>query len=268
MNPAFQPTALPGSERTADHAEGPRGLIRVLQATGMALAVMAFGLAVLVLTVQRLDDAALVYVALACAIAGLAMLRGALWVERRWAAEQGLLDASTGLYNSQGLSRAGEQVLRQARQEGRPVSLVVLDFSDLLEVRSIYGREISRKVHERVVAKMKAIAGSRGLVARTSKSQFTVLVPGAGRERVQEAVQRVLGKPSRVEFDAGGSEIVLVPDILCEMAAPDVETVDELYGEVARSLAELRAREMRRQHYLQRERERHSRPMSLPPSTF
>lgn len=267
MNPTFQPTALLGSEIASRRAEAPCGLVRALQATGVTLAVMALALAAVAAAVHR-DDNILACVALGCALAGLGMLRGALWVEHRWAAEQGLLDASTGLYNSQGLGRAGALVLRRARQEGRPVSLVVLDFSDLLEVRGIYGREISRKVHACVVTKMKAIAGARGLAARTGKSQFTVLIPGAGRERAQDAVQRVLGKPSRIEFDAGDSEIVLVPDILCERAAPDVETVDELYSEVVRSLADMRAREQRRQHYLQRERERHSRPMSLPPSTY
>lgn len=267
MNPAFQPTAMPGSEPVAGRAEAPRGLSRAFQATGLMLAVLALALAAMAVA-GRSDDNALVYVALVCATVGLCLLRGAVWVERRWAAEQGLLDTATGLYNRQGLCRAGELVVHRAREEGRPVSLVVLDFSDLLEVRAIYGREISGKVYARVVAKMKAIAGSRGLAARTGKSQFSILLPGTGRERAQAVVQRVLGKPSCIEFDAGDSEIVLVPDLLCETAAADVETVGELYTEVVRSLAETRARELRRQHYLQRERERHSRPMSLPPSSY
>jgi diguanylate cyclase (GGDEF)-like protein len=267
VNPAFQPTALLGSDHSAGQSAEPHGLIRILQATGVILAVFAVALAA-VAVIARPDDSRLVYLALASAVLGLGMLRGAVWAERRWAAEQGLLDAATGLFNRQGLCRAGELLLRQARQQGRPASLIILDFSDLQEVRSIYGREISRKVHAKVVAKMKAIAGPRGLAARTGKGQFSILVPGAGREQAQATVQRLLGKPSRIEFEAGHSEIVLVPDLLCEMAAPDVETVDELYCEVARGLAEMRAREQRRQHYLQRERERHSRPMSLPPSGY
>jgi diguanylate cyclase (GGDEF)-like protein len=258
---------LLGSDHSVGDAAEPHGVIRVLQATGVTLAVFAVALAAAALAIPP-DGNTLVYLALASALVGLGMLRGAVWTERRWATEQGLLDAATGLYNRQGLCRAGEVLLRQARQQGRPASLIIVDFSDLEEVRSIYGREISGKVYARVVAKMKAIAGARGLTARTGKGQFSILVPGAGREQAQATVQRVLGKPSRVEFEAGHSEIVLVPDLLCEVAAPGVETVDELYCEVARSLAEARALEQRRQHYLQRERERHSRPMSLPPSGY
>lgn len=267
MNPVFQPTAMLGSDHAAGDAEAPRSFARVFQATGVTLAVLALGIAAAAIAAQY-EESTLVEVALACAVLGLVLLRAAIWAERRWAAVNGLLDVATGLYNRRGLCQAGELLLRQARQERRPVTLVVLDFSDLQEVRGIYGRDISRKVHARVVAKMKTIAGARGLVARTGKGQFSILMPGAGREKAQATVQRLLGKPSRIEFDAGGSEIVLVPDIMCEMAAPDVETADELYCEVARSLAEMRAREQRRQHYLQRERERHSRPMSLPPSTY
>lgn len=266
MNPVFEPTAvLPSQQVPAWDGRPPKGWSRAMQAGGATLAVLALGLSVAA-AAGGLEDGHLLSFALACAMAGLAALRLAAWMERRSAVEEGLVDAGTGLYNRQGLGRAGEGLLQTARREGKPLSLVLLDFSDLPEVRSIYGREISRKLHLRVVRRMKAIAGAHGMAARTGKAQFTILLPGVGRERAQAMVQRLLGKPSRIEFDAGDSEIVLVPDILCEMAAADMETVDDLYSEVAHNLAQMRARELRRQHYLQRERERHSRPMSLPPS--
>lgn len=267
MNPAFEPTAmLDGPEAAVwDKEEAPRGWARTFQATGATLAVLALGMAIAAFF-SGADEPALLPFALACAFVALVCLRWATAMELRWAQQEGLLDAPTGLYNRDGLCRAGANVLQGARREGRPVSLLLLDFSDLPEVRSIYGRETSRKLHAKVVRKMKAIAGAHGFAARTGQSQFTILLPGVSRERAQVLVQRQLGKPSRVEFDAGDSEIVLVPDIFCEMAAADVETLDDLYDEVVQNLAELRTREQRRQQHLQRERERHSRPMSLPPS--
>jgi diguanylate cyclase (GGDEF)-like protein len=265
VNPVFEPTAVLGTSRTPWDSASPRGIVRLLQSAGGTLAVLAVGLA-LAAALGQPEESAIAWTSVGCAIAALGVLRTSDALERRWAVEQGLIDPSTALYNRQGLCYAGEQLLAEARHQGRPLSLVVLDFTDLLEVRSIYGRQISRKVQARVVRRVRALAGARGITARTSKAQFTVLLPGATREKAQAVVQRLLGKPSRIEFDAGDSEIVLVPDILCQAVAESTESIDALYRDVASSLAQARERELRRQLHLQRERERHSRPMSLPPS--
>ena len=265
MNPSFEPTALLASTAPAWEARPTRGLARVVQAFAGTLAILSIGL-MLVAALAREDEAALACISIACAAAAACLFATAGAIERRYASQLGWLDEATGLYNRHGLAHAGHPVLVQSRRDMKPFSLVVLDFADLLEVRSIYGRATCRRVEARVVQKVKAIAGARGLAARTGKTEFTVLLPAAGRERAEAIVQRQLGKPSRIEFDAGDSEIVLVPDILCETAAPELESVDELYREVAVNMSALRAREQRRQVYLQRERERHSRPMSIPAS--
>lgn len=264
MNPVFEPTAVMGSVSPSGEAARLRMAPRFIQGTAIGLAALALLLTALP-SFLPLEGWALQEAALACAVVGAGLLRWSSGAQRRHAVAQGLLDPSTGLYNRRGLALAGEAMLRQARAEKRPVCLVVIDFEDLVEVRSIYDEDISRKLLARVVRKMQAIAAGRGLAARTGRAQFSVLLTGCTRERAQALVQRVLGKPSRVEFDAGDSEIVLVPDIGLEVAAAEVETVDELFREVAHNIAEARALEQRRQQYLQRERERHSRPMSLPP---
>lgn len=264
VNPAFQLNAMPHGARLAWGGGSPKSHAPLFQASGAVLAVLAIILAGAAVATWP-QDGDLGSYALACALGGLGMLHLANRLERRWATGQGLLDSATGLYTRSGLGWAGEDLLLQARREGRPLTLLVFDFSDLQEVRNIYGRAISRSLRKRVVRKVRTIAGMQGLAARTGKTQFTVLLAGVGGKRAQEMVQRVLGKPSRIELDAGDSEIVLVPDILGEtVAASRIATVDELYREVAQDLAEMRERELRRRLYLQRERERHSRPMSLP----
>jgi diguanylate cyclase (GGDEF)-like protein len=261
LNPAFEPTAVLGTHAASEGSLGARILSRRLllgAAAGLALLALPLSAATAALAVP--EGALLI-----CALASAGLLRLAAGAQRRDATAQGLVDSVTGLYNPRGFSQLGAELLEQARREGKPLSLVVFDFSDLMEVRSIYGREVSRKLLARVVRKMETVAGRRGLAARTGKTEFSILLPGAGRDKSKSIIQRALGKPSRIEFDAGDSEIVLVPDIMAEAAAPAVETVDELYREVFRNLAQARAYEKRRQHYLTRERERHSRPMSLPP---
>lgn len=260
MNPAFEPTNVLGHRASAAAPDVSRWVPRLCQVAAGLLALLALVLGVMAAMAppQAQPEAAL-----ASAVLSLCMLRLGTGAQRRFLAARGWLDAVTGLGNRQALVHVGASVLQAARREGRQMTAVLFDFADLLEVRDIYGRQVSQRVLMRVVNKMQAIAGPRGMAFRTGKAQFTVLLPGANRDKAQAAVQRVLGTPCRVEFDAGDSEIVLVPDVLAELAAPDVETIDELYREIARTLAEQREYERRRQHWLTRERERHSRPMSL-----
>ena len=260
MNPAFEPTSILGTHAAPAAPDVPRWIPRACQVAAGLLALLALTLAVLagMSPPQAQPEAAL-----ACAVLALGVLRIGGGAQRRSLAARGWLDAATGLGNRQAFTHLGAGVLQAARRDGRKMTAVLLDFADLLEVRDIYGRQVSQRVLTRVVRKVQAIAGAQGTAFRTGKAQFTVLLPGASREKAQAAVQRVLGTPCRVEFDAGDSEIVLVPDVLAELAAPAVETIDELYHDLARSLAEQREYEKRRQHWLTRERERHSRPMSL-----
>ncbi|MBC5766708.1 diguanylate cyclase domain-containing protein [Ramlibacter albus] len=193
-----------------------------------------------------------------------AFARVAAALQGRSPAAREFLDTTTGLGNHGGLAGIGQPMLDAARRDGRPFSIVVLDFSELTEVREIYGTETARRVVQRVVRKLRLLAGPRGAALRTGRTEFTVLLPGANRDAACAAVHRVLGKPSRVEFDAGDCEIVLVPEIVADNVANDGESLVEVHDEISRGLAKARHDEMRRVQWLQRERERHSRPMALP----
>lgn len=172
------------------------------------------------------------------------------------------LDRSTGLLNRAGLMAAANDAMRGSA-DGAPLAMVVLEFSDVREVHHIYGSAIASKVLARVIRRLRVMAGSSGFAGRTGPSQFTVVLPGASRDKALRQVQRALGKPARVEFDAGDSEIVVVPDLLVDTAEPGTQA-QALYREMCLELARIRKHEMRRLHWLANERERHSRPMSLP----
>lgn len=171
-------------------------------------------------------------------------------------------DRSTGLYNRSGLITAANEAIR-AGGAGLPVSMVVLDFADLREVYHIYGSSVARLVVERLVRRLRSLAGSRGFAGRTGQTQFTLVLPGATRDKAVRRIQQSLGKPARLEVDAGDSEIVLVPDLLIETAQPGA-SVQALYDRMCGELARIRSNELRRLNWLTSERERHSRPMSLP----
>jgi GGDEF domain-containing protein len=170
-------------------------------------------------------------------------------------------DRSTGLYNRAGLFAAARDAIHR-RAADAPVGMVVLEFTDLREVYQIYGSAIARKVVARIIRRLKVLQGSRGFTGRTGQSQFTVVLPGSTQEEAMKQVQRALGKPARVEFDAGDSEIVLVPHVLVDSAEPGT-AVHELYRDMSLELSQIQKNEMRRLHWLASERERHSRPMKF-----
>jgi GGDEF domain-containing protein len=171
------------------------------------------------------------------------------------------LDRSTGLFDRAGLFTAVAEELQG--REDVCVSAVVLEFSDLREVREIYGATIARKVVAKVVRRLRAVAGMRGFVGRTGPAQFTIALPGVGTQRALRQLQRALGKPARVEFDAGDSEIVLVPDFVVDTLEPGSGRLQDLYRDLSRELARMQKVERRRLDYLTTERERHSRPMAI-----
>jgi GGDEF domain-containing protein len=260
----FQSTALPGMNSPAWGLALSPWVEKMLLGAGGTLVTLAIGLAVV--AALGASQPVLAWSALAGAMGGWLLMRSAGATRLRRVKDDGLIDAPSGLYNVQGMVRIGSEMLAQCYRDGRPLGIVVLDFTDLPEVRDIYGRDISRKLQGHVVSRMKSLAGARGICARTGRTEFTVLLPGASPQGVQASIQRVLGNPTRIEFDAGDSEIVLVPDLQFE-SATDLESVGELYRCVSSRLAKAQAQELRRQVWLTRERERHSRPMSLPPST-
>ncbi|KQT10618.1 GGDEF domain-containing protein [Ramlibacter sp. Leaf400] len=203
------------------------------------------------------DALALVLPALLAAVPGAALRRADA---RR---ECGRIDPASGLCSLEGLRAYGEDVLARCRHRGQPVTLAVFDCSDLLEVRHIYGPPVARRLALRVTQVLSQVAGERGLAARTGVAEFAVLLPGLDRERALRAIQQVLGSPSRVEYESGGSEIVLVPDLMLVQAGHD-DDIASLHGAASRRLVRDREVEARRHRYLRAERERHSRPMSVP----
>jgi GGDEF domain-containing protein len=174
----------------------------------------------------------------------------------------GSLDRSTGLYNRAGLAAAADAALRRSGDDAA-LSAIVLEFGELQEVWEIYGPAVGRKVVAKIVRRLRVVAGLRGLIGRTGPSHFTIVLPGTALPKAQRKLHRGLGKPARVEFDAGDSELVLVPEVVVDEAEPGCEGVQALLREMNFEMARMRKQERRRLDRLTVERLRHSRPMPI-----
>lgn len=171
------------------------------------------------------------------------------------------MDRSTLLYNRGGLIAQGNILLATCRGERRELTLAVFDCDDLLEARQIYGNRTSRKLIDCIISKMTLLAGERGLAGRTGPTQFSVVMP-MGRDKAVQVIERVLGNPGRIELEGGNSEIVLVPNVMVETVS-ETGSLEKLFSALCRGLTRVREEEQLRQRYLQRERQRHSRPMPV-----
>lgn len=182
------------------------------------------------------------------------------------AIEHSLLDASTALYNMQGLLHHGQQMLDSCAHDRKPLSMVVIDCADLHEIRTIYGRDTARRVLARVVRKLNAVAGDRGLVARTAPTRFTVLLPGMTREKACQTIERCLGAPARFEYDERGCDIVIVPDFVVDPVRPGMDALARTHDQMCDDLHKSRQAALQRERYLTMERESHSHPAPLVPN--
>jgi diguanylate cyclase (GGDEF)-like protein len=150
-------------------------------------------------------------------------------------------DTATGLLNRQGLTFHGDELLRNCRREKKPVTLAIVACEDLASVRQMYGRKVGRKALGHLIDKLEAVAGSRGLVARTGPAQFSLLIPGAVRDKALQTFGRHLGSPLRLEFDAGSEEIVMLPLLVLETARVAETSIESLHAELCAELIDTMA---------------------------
>src|SRR6185369_12671247 len=161
------------------------------------------------------------------------------------------------------LAVVGDAMLQKARKKNQPLSIVVFDFSDLPELQIIYKGQIPRDLGRTIANMLRNVAPAKGTVVRTGLTRFTVLLPNFDTRKTLRAVYAAFGKACCLEFALGDNEILLIPDYPVKTIRSGTESVEEvckvLGGDIRR--AQLHAK--RRQIYLRRERESHSRPLTL-----
>lgn len=153
--------------------------------------------------------------------------------------EQSRVDRSTGLLNREGLVTHGDVLLRECRREKSPATVAVFGCEDLLAVHSTFGRKAGHKSLALLVSKLQAVAGSRGLVARTGPAEFSVMLPGISREKALLVIARHLGNPLRLELLVNGEEVVMAPLLVVESVGPGEATIEGAYADLSADLREL-----------------------------
>jgi len=100
-------------------------------------------------------------------------------------------DALTGLANRRHFLELAGKAFQDARQSGRPLSLLMLDLDHFKSINDRFGHETGDSVLQ-LFARL-LVDGLRGsdLICRMGGEEFAALLPGAGQEEALAAAQRI-----------------------------------------------------------------------------
>jgi len=157
----------------------------------------------------------------------------------------------------------GDRLIERFASAGQNTAVIVFEQADLPEVELLFGSEVARAATRQLQRKLAALAGPQGVAVRTDPTVWTVLLPGHDRQRAIAAVRRALGGSFSIELDTGADEMVLVPDFVVDIAAAR-HSLAQMHAALLEKIRNAHQHELRRQHYLRRERESHSSTMAMP----
>jgi GGDEF domain-containing protein len=159
--------------------------------------------------------------------------------------------------------KIGNEMLCRSSGNHQPLSVVVFDLSDLPELECIFGIQAAMEIIAETAARLQGLAARNGLAVRTGARVFTVLLPGVGYDEALDLIGAALGRPCCIELEASGDEIMLVPEFMVRTVFGRAVSLRETFESLCRDIAQTRLDVERRNKYLKRERESHSRPMKL-----
>ena len=136
---------------------------------------------------------------------------------------------------------AGNRMLKACRRGERPLTVAVVELSDLPEVRSLFGSDVAGQITRRMAVRLQAIATDRGLAERTSATQFTVLLPGMEAATARRALRAVFGEGGCVEYECDGDELVLLPEFEVAEVPAHHASILETYASVCTTVVRTRA---------------------------
>ncbi len=129
-----------------------------------------------------------VEVAHAFAVQVAAMLHEASY--RRFLETAALTDPLTGLPNRRAFDQLFSAALAQARREGRPLALVVLDLTRFKEINDRFGHQAGDRALIQVARAMESEKREGDLLFRWGGDEFALILPGADRAGARIAAER------------------------------------------------------------------------------
>lgn len=154
-------------------------------------------------------------------------------------------DELTGLANRRALkARIVEEFARAERYE-TPLSVVVADLDGFKEINDRHGHGVGDRVLAQLSRRMRGLARTTDLVARTGGDEFVILLPHTGLADARAFAERLLSRFDVVPLRLPGGDVVAVR-LSCGIATlPDsgpIESPETLLDAADRALYEAKRR--------------------------
>lgn len=147
-------------------------------------------------------------------------------------------DALTGLANRRRAMATIDRAVLHAALSYRPLGLIAFDIDHFKAVNDTYGHQAGDAVLKRIAEIVRAQARNGDLVARMGGEEFLWLMPGAGREVLENAAER-LRSAIEAGSSAGGVPAVTVSIGFAERQ--DGDTALKLYARADAALYDAKA---------------------------
>jgi diguanylate cyclase (GGDEF)-like protein/PAS domain S-box-containing protein len=138
-------------------------------------------------------------------------------------------DALTGLANRAHFLNSAHKHLEQARREGSPFNILMIDLDGFKSVNDSLGHPIGDTLLKAVAGRLKDCVREADLVARLGGDEFVILQTAREEQREQAAdlARRVL-KIVSAPYDVAGHQAIIGASIGIALAPADGSTADEL----------------------------------------
>ncbi|QGM45419.1 PleD family two-component system response regulator [Methylocystis heyeri] len=123
--------------------------------------------------------------------------------------ELAIVDALTGLHNRRYLETHLSSELDQAAQNGRPLSLMILDVDHFKSVNDTYGHDAGDEVLKGLAQRIRRVVRSADLVCRLGGEEFVIVMPDTSLAVAGKVAERVRAAVEMEQFliDAKGNSI-------------------------------------------------------------
>ncbi len=117
------------------------------------------------------------------------------------------LDGLTQLAVRRYFQERFEQVLSQCRNEGKPLSLLMLDLDHFKAVNDTHGHLVGDGVLMRIAETLRAFSPQEGVVARYGGEEFAILLPGYSKKEALALAEKLRKEVAALEVVVRRKEI-------------------------------------------------------------
>ena len=120
-----------------------------------------------------------------------------------------LTDGLTGLFNRHYFSTHFEGLFRHAQEQGRPISVVMLDVDHFKSVNDTYGHAVGDQVLQELARRLSAGVRNFDLVARLGGEEFVLVMPETRLHEAEGAAERIRQQIARTPFQLASPKLDL-----------------------------------------------------------